>query len=389
MSGRCVQLMSDNTTVVACLLRQGTLRSPRLMDLTVEILEFCQNHSTVLIPKHLAGSLNVLADQASRLGPVATEWSLDVRTFDWVCSLSGPFQVDLFATRENHQLPQYVSPCPDPAALEVNALSVPWSRWDSVYLFPPVALMPQVSSLLLRYQGRGALIAPFYAQSGYLPNLLRRSPDPLPLPPGHTLSQMTRDGVVFHPDPSVYRLHVWKLRRGLMSAGWDSASSDIFLLSHRESSTRQYQSVWTKFLSFLSVRAIDHLHLSVAVVCNFLAFQASVLHLQYRTVSGYRCALRLPLFWGCGFDVVTFASDQFLRGLFNFRPPSRAAPLPLWNVNVLLAYLQSPVFEPLDSIPPRLLLQKTLCLLLLASGRRIGEISHLSRSHSLAGMPQS
>ena len=211
LGGQCVQLLSDNTTVVACLLHQGTLRSPQLMALTISILEFCQAHSIRLVPKHLSGTLNVLADQASRQGPIATEWSLDETTFQWICSLSSPFQVDLFATRENHRLPWYVSPCPDPGAVEVNALSVPWSLWTSIYLFPPFPLMPQVSSLLLRYQGRGVLVAPYYAQSGYLPNLLLRSPDPVPLPPGHSLSQMTKDGLVFHRDPSVYRLHAWIL----------------------------------------------------------------------------------------------------------------------------------------------------------------------------------
>ena len=117
----------------------------------------------------------------------------------------------------------------------------------------------------------------------------------------------------------------------------------------------------------------------MAVVCNFLTFQATVCKLQYRTISGYRSALRLPLYWGCGLVVSDFVSDQFLKGLFNLIPPRRAAPMPIWSLNVLLSYLQSGRFEPLDSVSPELLFQKTLCLLLLASGRRISEIAHLSR----------
>ena len=211
LRGRCVQLLSDNTTAVACLLHQGTLRSDPLLDLSVEILEFCLLHSVVLVPKHLCGSLNVLADQASREGPVSTEWSLDPKTFAWLVARFGPFQVDLFATRENHQLPSYVSPCPDPEAAEVNAFSVPWDNWDSVYLFPPVAVLHQVSSLLIRFRGRGVLVAPLYARSGWLPNLLQRSPDPVPLPPGHMLSQKTREGLAFHKAPSQFHLHAWRL----------------------------------------------------------------------------------------------------------------------------------------------------------------------------------
>ena len=211
LQGHCVQLFSDNTTVISCILHQGTLRSDPLMLLSTQILEFCRDHSISLIPKHLSGSLNVMADLNSRPNPISTEWTLDRKTFGWVCSLTLPPQVDLFATRDNHLLPCYVSPCPDPEAVEVNAMSIPWNRWASIYLFPPVPLLPKVSSLLLQFKGQGVLVAPFYAQSSWLPNLLLRSPSPIPLPSDHSLSQRTSKGLVFHPDPSVYRLHAWRL----------------------------------------------------------------------------------------------------------------------------------------------------------------------------------
>ena len=181
------------------------------MNLSKTLLEFCFAHSVSLVPKHLSRALNVLADQGSRSEPVSTEWSLDAETFAWVASKFGPLQVDLFATRENHQLPLYVSPCPDQDAVETNAFSVPWDRWESIYLFPPVPLLPKVSSLLLQFRGKGVLIAPFYAQSSWLPNLLRRSPNPIPLPSGHSLSQKTSNGRVFHHQPSVYCLYAWRI----------------------------------------------------------------------------------------------------------------------------------------------------------------------------------
>ena len=56
LRGKCVQLLTDNTTVVACIRHQGTLRSPALMDLSVMLLEFCLVHSISLIPKHLCGA---------------------------------------------------------------------------------------------------------------------------------------------------------------------------------------------------------------------------------------------------------------------------------------------------------------------------------------------
>ena len=46
--------------------------------------------------------------------------------------------MDLFATRYNHKLPQFVSPVPDPQAWAVGALSLSWEGLDP-YAFPPAA----------------------------------------------------------------------------------------------------------------------------------------------------------------------------------------------------------------------------------------------------------
>ena len=211
LRGQCVLLLSDNTTSVACIERQGTYRSDALMSLSRDVLEFCQRLSITLVPRHLCGELNSLADRQSRYGPVGAEWSLDDETFLWLCRLAGPFQVDLFATRENARLPEFVSPFPDPLALGVDAFSLPWDSWDSIYLFPPIKSLHRVVPLLSRYRGRGVLVAPLYAPSGWYPALLARAPDPVPLPGSLRLSQPSQSGLLFHEDPSVYALHAWRL----------------------------------------------------------------------------------------------------------------------------------------------------------------------------------
>ena len=210
LQGKSVLLLSDNTTAVSCLVRQGTYRSEPLMTLSQDILEFCQSRSICLVPRHLSGDLNVLADRHSRKGPVGSEWSLDAATFQWLCRLAGPFQVDLFATRDNTQLPMFVSPFPDPLAAGVDAFSLHWGNWDSIYLFPPVKCLHRVVPLS-RFQGHGVLVAPLYSPSGWFPALLRRSPDPVPLPASLRLSQPSPEGLVFHEDPSVFMLHAWRL----------------------------------------------------------------------------------------------------------------------------------------------------------------------------------
>ena len=128
LADRSVQLWCDNTTAVACIQRQGTLRSESLQALTRDILLFCQVNSIVPVPKHLSGCLNVLADSGSRDVPSQTEWSLDEDTFRCLEAEYGPFQVDLFATRFNNKVPTFVSPFPDSQAVEVNAFSIRWDR---------------------------------------------------------------------------------------------------------------------------------------------------------------------------------------------------------------------------------------------------------------------
>ena len=169
------------------------------------------------------------------------------------------------------------------------------------------------------------------------------------------------------------------MRLGLLADGWSGDSVSMLLRAHRASSTRQYQGVWDKFISFLSLQGLSAVDVSVGVVCDFLSFHAVTYERRYRTLSGYRSALRHPLLFAFHIEVNNVASDLFLRGIFNFVPPVKARPMPRWSLDLLLGFLQGPPFEPLCLAPFFRLVQKALCLLLLASGRRIGDICYLSR----------
>ena len=151
--------------------------------------------------KHLPGGLNLLADQGSRQYPILTEWSINQRTFDYILDRNGPLKLDVFATRENTHRRLFISPFPDPLAFGENALSLDWSQWEDIYLFPPVTLLPEVLAHLEIFRGRGVLIAPLFPHAAWFPNLLRRSKGHYPLPTFHTLSQMTFEGRVFHENP--------------------------------------------------------------------------------------------------------------------------------------------------------------------------------------------
>ena len=85
-------------------------------------------------------------------------------------------------------------------------------------------------------------------------------------------------------------------------------------------------------------------------------------------------------------DVDNPLTTSFMKGLYREKPPCRGAPLPAWDLTDLLKYLQTPFFEPLAGVSWDRLIQKTLALILLASGRRLNEIANLSRySYSKEG----
>ena len=146
VSGKIVLIATDNTTVVAYINKQGGMRSGPLCALLWRILVWCDQKAVQIKARHIPGRLNVIADKLSRLGQIIqTEWSLAPEVFKSICQTWHTPQVDLFATKFNNKLPQFVSPVPDPRAWAVDALSIPWENMDP-YAFPPTALLGKVLS---------------------------------------------------------------------------------------------------------------------------------------------------------------------------------------------------------------------------------------------------
>ena len=109
-----------------CLYQQrGGMKSGSLCALLWRILSWCNRKRVTLKARHIPGWLNMIADKLSKLGQtIQPKWSLHPEVFQAICSRWHQPQVDLFATRFNNKLPQFVSPVPDPQAWAVDALSL-------------------------------------------------------------------------------------------------------------------------------------------------------------------------------------------------------------------------------------------------------------------------
>ncbi|KAK7105419.1 hypothetical protein V1264_016802 [Littorina saxatilis] len=207
-----VRLFTDNMTVAAYINKQGGSRSPSLSERACEILVWCFQHHITISARYLPGRLNTLADALSRSGTVLqSEWTI---THGALLRLWAQVQkplVDLFATRYSKRLPVFVSPFPDPQAWRVNALDFPWTGLEA-YAFPPFPLLGRVirkaemeePALLL-------LVAPLWPSQVWFPDLLRLAqgpPIPLALVRGELVQPRTG---IPHEEPSLLKLHVWKL----------------------------------------------------------------------------------------------------------------------------------------------------------------------------------
>ena len=142
--GQTVLVLTDNSTVVAYINKQGGTHSAEMCALLWRIMTWCHHFHITLKARHIPGCLNVMADLLSRSNQVqSTEWSLHPQVFKQICQRWFTPHVDLFTTHLNHKLPLYVSPIPDPKAWDIDALNINWMGLTA-YASPPTALLHKV-----------------------------------------------------------------------------------------------------------------------------------------------------------------------------------------------------------------------------------------------------
>lgn len=237
-----VMVMTDNTTVVGQIRNQGGTHSRELFDLTVRLFEWADLHRVTLVPRHIPGRLNVIADRLSRQHQVIhTEWSLSPVVARQVWRVWGQPHVDMFATSENAKLPVYVSPLPDPLAWRIDALSFSWDGlW--MFLFPPVPLLMEVLQRISFSQCDAILIAPAWPTQGWFTLLLELCVDhPRELPLMRSLLRQPGTGT-FHLNLEMLHLHAWRLSGPLSRARatqrtWLAESPRLTGTLHRPSTT--------------------------------------------------------------------------------------------------------------------------------------------------------
>ena len=359
VQGKVVLIATDNTTVVAYINKEGGMRSGSLCALLWQLLCWCNLRQIVLKARHIPGRLNVIADKLSRQGQVIqTEWSLHQEIFDILCRTWHYPQVDMFATRYNCKLVQFVSPIPDPKAWSVDALTMSWEGLD-MYLFPPVSLMGKVVSKLSdHWYHRAILIA---RDGSSLSSTPSRSSDP-------TFQQGTSQGSGKPKSPCLA-----PRAQTIREQGFSSPVASRIEAPQRRSTRTVYEAKWALFVRWCETSPVDFRNPSIKQIADFLLHLFQEKNLQPRTIDGYRSAIADKL----GNTSVNVGKDDNLTRLLDSfhrdRPKGRRG-VPAWNLSLVLHQLTKAPFEPLRKASLKHLTFKTVFLLALASGKRRSEI---------------
>jgi hypothetical protein len=215
LSHKVVLLLCDNTTAVAYLRRQGGTHSFELCLLSWKILHLCHQNGILLQVRHIPSKKNVLADALTRSKPLLTEWTLNRSIFEKILLLVPTLSIDLFATRNNTQLPIFLSPFPDHRARGVDALSAAWDFPGILYAFPPTTLIPAVLRRIRKEKVLVLLIAPLWTKQPWFTDLLDLSvTNALRLP---VVPNLLSQHHWLHPSPDIFHYHAWMLSSVVMN----------------------------------------------------------------------------------------------------------------------------------------------------------------------------
>ena len=315
-SDKIVLVATDNTTVVSYINKEGGLKSGTLCALLWRILTWCTKNQVTLKARHIPGRLNVVAVKLSRLGQtIQTEWSLLPAVFKTLCDRWHQPQIDLFATRFNNKVPQFVSPVPDTMAIAVDALSLLWEGLDA-YAFPLSAILGKVVEKLqdtlctriINYH------CPRVAQHALV---LGPGSHVQPDPPEPTTSTQLID-TALQPDPSQESVEskspcLAPRASAIKEQGFSKDVATRIEAPQRGSTRSVYEAKWSIFTNWCLSNKVDFRAPPVKSIADFLLYLFQDRNLQPSTIDGYRSAIADKL----GNSTINISKDENLTRLLD------------------------------------------------------------------------
>ena len=184
-----IHLQIDNTTGLSYLVKMGRTRSPKLLQVVQETWDYLLANGVAVTAEYFPSSLNIQADWQSRNHRDSSDWKSNPKIFSQIANIRGIPQIDLFASRLNHQLPKYMSWHPDPGSFPVDSLQHSWRNLYG-YAFPPFCLIGKVLAKVRKDQSLLLIVTPAWETQPWYATLLAMAvQNPIILPNLTTLLQ--------------------------------------------------------------------------------------------------------------------------------------------------------------------------------------------------------
>ncbi|XP_067317662.1 CREB-regulated transcription coactivator 3-like isoform X2 [Anolis sagrei] len=211
---RCqvVQLMTDNTTVMFYINKQGGTHSKELLKITLRVWNWCIERRIHLLAIHLPGEQNVLADFLSRNPLTHHEWTLNRQVVALLFRAWGEPEIDLFASAQNTQCQIFCARSYRDSMANClgDAFLLHWGK-RKFYAFRPFPLIHRVVSKLVQDQAQGILVTSWWPRQPWFSLVLevsRRTFKPLPRREDLLTEQ---GGRVLYPDVQQLKLTAWRI----------------------------------------------------------------------------------------------------------------------------------------------------------------------------------
>ncbi|XP_031333996.1 uncharacterized protein LOC116164009 [Photinus pyralis] len=323
-----ILLRCDNTTALSYINKMGSIHHSALFDLTKRIWEWCEERNLWLHVSYISSSDNWIADRESRSLTPETEWSLSNRAFKVVTKRFGLPEIDLFASKNNHKCPIYVSWQRDPDAVKVDSFTIQWSNL-AFYAFPPFALILRVLQKIIDDKAEGIQATPPFGEQ-----------------PFSTGGQVIREAFTRK-----------ELPKNVV---------ETILHSLSEATIQQYGGTFKLWWPYCAKKGISPFDGTPAHVMEFLQYLYDTGNQSYGTFNSHRSALSLILSTDlAGHPVVS----RFLKGISKLRPQKPRYDV-VWDPHIVLSFLEKRSTPTLQALS-----EKLVTLLALSTAHRMQTFS--------------
>ena len=176
LKGKVVCWHVNNTNVKQAWLNSGTKQDKWLCRKVVELQITLHRNNTVVVPVYVRSAQHLHADLISR-DKVLPDWHLNREVARKLFKMLGHPEVDLMATSQSHQVPQYYSALADEGALGVDVFTKNWDHFNMAYVFPNPAMLELILNRIYqcRKESLFIVITPWKPKSRWFPKAVALS----------------------------------------------------------------------------------------------------------------------------------------------------------------------------------------------------------------------